>query len=228
MNRLFSIIQELRSARGPIKAQDLSEKLEVSIRTVYRDIAELQMQGVPILGEAGIGYVLKTGFEMPPLMLTPEELEAAVLGTQWVARCGDKALMKSAASLMDKINNVVPEHLRYVMLSSSVVVPNIEEAVADLIDMEEFRSVMRHRKKVSITYMSNEKRTERVIWPIFIAYFESVRVVAAWCELRQAFRNFRTDRIESFVTLEARYPEKRENLKTAWFKNEKSRNVQIV
>lgn len=223
MNRLFSIIQVLRASKRPVKAKDLSEKLEVSIRTIYRDIAELQMQNVPISGEAGIGYILKDGFEMPPLMLTPEELEAALLGTQWVARSGDKSLAKSASTLIDKINAATPDYLRYVLLKSSVAIPSTTEAVADTINMSDFRAAMRDQKKIVIIYNVGKKRSERVIWPFIIGYFETVRVVAAWCEQRKAFRHFRTDRIESFEILAETIPKPIEQLKAEWWEIEKNR-----
>lgn len=223
MNRLFSIIQVLRAAKKPVKAKELSEKLEVSVRTIYRDIAELQMQNVPILGEAGIGYMLKGGFEMSPLMLTPEELEAALLGTQWVARSGDKSLAKSASILIDKINVVIPEHLRHVLLKSPVVIPTTTEAVADAINMSDFRTAIRDQKKIAIVYSVGGNRSERVIWPFIIGYFETVRVVAAWCERRKAFRHFRTDRIESFEILAEIVPKPIEQLKAEWWEIEKIR-----
>ncbi len=220
MNRLFGIIQALRAAKHPVRARQLAEKLEVSQRTIYRDIAELQAQGVPVSGEAGIGYVLKSGFEMPPLMLTPDELEAALLGSQWVARCGDKALMENAASLVEKIQAILPAHLQQVIESSSVVLPDSQEAVIDNLDMSEFRAAIRDRKKVSILYKTESQQSERTIWPILIGYFELVRVVAAWCELRQDFRHFRTDRIKSFVVLAEYYPRPKERLMAEWLQND--------
>lgn len=226
MNRLFSILQVLRTSSKPVKAKELAEKLEVSVRTIYRDIAELQIQNVPISGEAGIGYVLKRGFEMPPLMLTPEELEAALLGTQWVSRCGDAMLEKSASSLIDKINAVIPKHMRHVLLTSPVVVPDTAEAVTDSIDMTDFRAAIRDRKKIAIIYNVDGQRSNRLIWPFIIAYFETVRVVAAWCELRAAFRHFRTDRIESFEVMSEIYPKPAEELKAEWWEIEKNRIYQ--
>jgi predicted DNA-binding transcriptional regulator YafY len=223
VNRLFSIIQVLRTAKKPVKAKELAEKLEVSVRTIYRDIAELQMQNIPVAGEAGIGYVLKSGFEMPPLMLTTEELEAALLGAQWVARCGDKTLETSACTLIDKMNAVIPEHLRPVLLNSPVVIPAMEEAVADTIDMSRFRHAIRQQKKILITYCVDGKPSERIIWPFMIAYFETVRVVAAWCESRNAFRHFRTDRITAFDILPDTCPKSIEQLKVEWWAIEKTR-----
>src|SRR5690349_20379943 len=111
-DRLFQIIQILRRSRRPVTANQLAEELEVSQRSVYRDIADLIGQRVPIRGEAGIGYILDGGFDMPPLMLTPDELEAAVLGAQWVADRGDAVLARAARDLLSKISSVVPERLR--------------------------------------------------------------------------------------------------------------------
>lgn len=223
MNRLFSILQVLRTSSQPVKAKELAEKLEVSVRTVYRDIAELQMQNIPIFGEAGIGYVLKSGFQMPPLMLTPEELEAVLLGSQWVSRCGDATLEKGASSLIDKINAVIPEHMRHVLLKSPVAVPDTAQAVTDSINMADFRTAIRDRKKIAIIYNNRGQRSTRLIWPFLIAYFETVRVVAAWCELRAAFRHFRTDRIESFEVLPDIYPRSAAELKDEWWELEKKR-----
>ncbi|MBT9097324.1 YafY family transcriptional regulator [Methylovulum psychrotolerans] len=223
MNRLFSIVQVLRAAKKPVKAKELAEQLEVSVRTIYRDIAELQMQNVPIVGEAGIGYILKNGFDLPPLMLTAEELEAALLGVQWLAQCGDKALAKSAGSLTAKIEAAIPEHLRHVFLASPGVVPATASAVADTIDMAALRTAIRDRKKIAIVYTDGNTCSARVIWPFIIAYFETVRVVAAWCELRGAFRHFRTDRIATFDILPDTYPKPISLLKAEWWETEQYR-----
>lgn len=223
MNRLFSIVQVLRAAKKPVAAKELAAQLEVSVRTVYRDIAELQMQGVSVVGEAGIGYMLKSGFDLPPLMLTPEELEAALLGVQWLAQCGDKALAKSAGSLIAKIEAAIPEHLRHVLLMSPGVVPTTASAVADTIDMAALRVAIRDRKKIAIVYAGDNADSARVVWPFMIAYFERVRVVAAWCELRSAFRHFRTDRIARFDILPDTYPKPISQLKAEWWETEKTR-----
>src|SRR3984885_12219453 len=111
-DRLFQIIQILRRHRGPVTAEVIAQELETSKRTVYRDIADLAAQRVPIRGEAGVGYVLENGFDLPPLMLTPDEIEAAVLGAQWVASHADEALSRAAADLIAKIAETVPERLR--------------------------------------------------------------------------------------------------------------------
>lgn len=216
-NRLFSIIQILRNARLPVKAQQLADKFEVSVRTIYRDIAELQNQLVPIQGEAGVGYILKPGYEMPPLMLTANELEAVALGAHWVSQRGDKHLSVSAKSLLEKIKEVVPEHLQSVILDSNLVAANFSKVVEDSINMDDVREAIRQQQKLFIAYTDVKDTTShRIIWPIMVAYFDSVRLVVAWCESRQDFRHFRTDRIKKIDVLPENYPKNRQDLKQEW------------
>ena len=224
-NRLFQIIQILRGARKPITARKLADELETSLRTIYRDINELMAQYVPIRGEAGIGYVLDQGYDMPPLMLTPDEIEAAVLGAQWVAARGDPALARGARDLIAKIDAVVPEHLRPMILDSTLTVPNLTPCEPDALDMARVRSWIRTQGKLKIQYSDTDGRdSRRVIWPIAVAYFETVRLIVAWCELRQAFRHFRTDRIKSADFLEETFPTRTETLRAAWWKEEKMKS----
>src|SRR5580693_8401028 len=137
--RLFAIIQILRRARAPITAQSVADELETSLRTIYRDMAELIAQRVPIRGEAGIGYVLDRGFDMPPLMLTPDEIEAAVLGAQWVTGRGDAALATAARDLIAKIGAVIPDHLRPYLIDSTVSASGGRRPAEDLIDLSRLR-----------------------------------------------------------------------------------------
>ncbi len=170
--RLFQIIQILRGARRPVTAYSLAEELETSLRTIYRDIAELMAQQVPIRGEAGIGYVLEKGYDMPPLMLTPDEVEAAVLGAKWVATRGDPALVRGARDLIAKISAVVPEDLRPLILESSTAAPNLLPPTPDVLDMERLRVCIRTRGKLRIHYADEKGRgSERVVCPITVAYF---------------------------------------------------------
>ena len=224
-DRLFRIIQILRGARKPVTAQKLADEFETSLRTIYRDIDELMAQHIPIRGEAGIGYVLEPGYDMPPLMLTPDEVEAAVLAAQWVAARGDPALMCGARDLIAKIDAVIPEHLRPIILNSTLIAPNFMLCEPDALDMGRVRAWIRIQGKLKIQYNDNDGRdSHRVIWPIAVAYFETVRLIVAWCELRQAFRHFRTDRIKSAYFLEETFPTRTENLRAAWLKEEKSKN----
>lgn len=225
VDRLFQIIQILRGARKPITAQKLADELETSARTIYRDIDELMAQYVPIRGEAGVGYVLEQGYDMPPLMLTPDEIEAAVLGAQWVAARGDAALMRGARDLIAKIDAVVPNHLRPMILDSTLMAPNLAPCEPDALDMGRVRAWIRIQGKLGIQYSDSDGRnSRRVIWPIAVAYFETVRLIVAWCELRQAFRHFRTDRIKSADFLEETFPTPTEILRAAWWKEEQMKN----
>jgi predicted DNA-binding transcriptional regulator YafY len=217
--RLFQIIQILRRASRPVTAGDVASELETSLRTVYRDMAELIAQRVPIRGEAGIGYVLDRGFDMPPLMLTPDEIEAAVLGAQWVAGRGDPALATAASDLIAKIGAVIPEHLRPFLIESTVAASGAPRTPEDRIDLTQLRAWIHSQRKVALCYRDEEEReTRRVVWPIGVGYYEAARIIIAWCELRLDFRHFRTDRIVTAEFLDQRYPTRRNVLRTAWRK----------
>jgi len=225
-DRLFQIIQILRGARGPVTARQIADELEISVRTIYRDVAELIAQRLPICGEAGIGYVFRQGYDMPPLMLTPDEIEVAVLGAQWVAARGDPGLVRGARDLIAKINAVVPEHLCPVILESAVMAPDISELALDELDMARVRKWIRAQGKIRIWYRDrDDEDSRRVIWPIGVAYFESVRLIVAWCEMRQDFRHFRTDRVLTADFLEDTFPTPTKTLRAAWKKQEKKHNA---
>ncbi|RAK59657.1 YafY family transcriptional regulator [Phenylobacterium hankyongense] len=218
-DRLFQIIQVLRRGRGPVTADAIAAELETSKRTVYRDIADLIGQQVPIRGEAGVGYVLEGGYDLPPLMLTAEEIEAAVLGAQWVASRGDPALARAAQDLIAKIGVAVPERLRPLILEpASGAAPNWN-ALPDRLDMAAVRRAIHGARKISLTYRDEQEReSERIIWPIAVGYHETVRLLVAWCELRRDFRTFRTDRVAGAQFLEERYPERPATLRARWRK----------
>lgn len=217
-DRLFQIIQILRrSARRPITAIAIAGELEISKRTVYRDIADLIGQRVPIRGEAGTGYVLDGGYDLPPLMLTQDEIEAAVLGAQWVAGRADPVLARAAEDLIAKIAATVPERLRpYVMEPASRAAP-AWNAPPDKLDLVKARAHIHAGRKIALTYRDErERRTQRTVWPVVIGYFQTVRLLAAWCELRKDFRAFRTDRVETVEFLDERYPERPAALRAKW------------
>ncbi len=218
--RLFQIIQILRrSKRRPITAGDIASELETSLRTIYRDISQLLAERVPIRGEAGIGYVLEDGFDMPPLMLTADEIEAAMLGAQWVMGRGDEALARAARDLVAKIGAVVPAHLKPLALDSTLVSPQWRKIQSDSVDMAKVRAAIHAQTKIAIAYADEQGRaSERTIWPIAVSYWELVRVIVAWCELRKAFRSFRTDRVRAADFLGDRYPIPRTRLTAQWRK----------
>jgi predicted DNA-binding transcriptional regulator YafY len=216
-DRLFQIIQILRRSSRPITAQALAEELEVSKRCVYRDVADLIGQRVPIKGEAGLGYVLAGGFDMPPLMLTPDEIEAAVLGAQWVAERGDPLLANAARDLMAKIAATVPERLRPFIAEPTIAAAPSQQQAPDGIDIARTRLWIRQGRKIRIRYRDQQTQaSERIIWPVMIGYMETVRLLAAWCELRQDFRHFRTDRIVEAAFLEETHGCRVSELKARW------------
>ncbi len=216
-DRLFQIIQILRRTRRPVTAAAIAAELETSKRSVYRDVAALIGQRVPVRGEAGTGYVLEDGYDLPPLMLTPDEIEAAVLGAQWVANRADPALAKAARDLIAKITAAIPEKLRPFVQQPASGSPPPRGTVADQIDMAQLRAAIHAGRKLALAYADEQGRpSERRVWPIAVGYFDTTRVLAAWCELRQDFRAFRTDRIQAAEFLEERYPERPAVLRARW------------
>ena len=202
-DRLFQIIQILRRSTRPVTAAALAGELEVSKRTVYRDIADLVGQRVPIAGEAGLGYLLDTEYDMPPLMLSPDELEAVVLGAQWVAGHSDKALANAARDVVAKIAGVVPERLRPFIVEPGVGARPPDPITTGLVDAALLRSAIRQRAKLRLRYRSEPgEETERTVWPVIVGYAETSRLLVAWCELRQGFRHFRTERIVAAEVLD--------------------------
>ncbi|ALH81127.1 helix-turn-helix transcriptional regulator [Sphingopyxis macrogoltabida] len=197
--RLFQIIQILRRSHRPVTGAVLAAELEVSIRTVYRDMADLIGQRVPITGEPGFGYLLAAEYDMPPLMLTPDEIEAVVLGSQWVAERGDPLLSRAASDVIAKIAAVVPDHLRPFIEDPGVAAkPKLhrEDDPGSGIDIAPLRKAIREGRKLRLGYRSvGGERTERTVWPVVLGFSEAERLLIAWCELRRDFRHFRTDRM---------------------------------
>ena len=216
-DRLFQIIQILRRHKQPVTADSIAEELETSKRTVYRDIADLIGQRAPIRGEAGVGYILEDGFDLPPLMLTPEEVEAAVLGAQMVAARGDPALRRAAEDLIAKIGAVIPENLRPLVVEPATRAAPSWKAMPDNIDMAGVRQAIRAGRKLVLTYRDEQEReTQRTVWPFAIGYYETSRLIMAWCEMRTDFRSFRTDRVTAALFTEDRYPDRPASLRARW------------
>jgi predicted DNA-binding transcriptional regulator YafY len=215
--RLLALIQILRGHRRPVTGARLAEELGVSVRSIYRDIATLQAQGATIEGEAGVGYVLRPGFMLPPLMFSEEEIEAVVLGSRWVSQRGDDGLSRAAASALVKILTVLPPELRDEAELNALLIGPGEPVPAGDRNLPTIRQGIRRERKMSITYVDGEgHETRRTIWPFALGYFDQVRVVVAWCELRQDFRHFRTDRIKALELSSVRYPRRRAQLLKQW------------
>ena len=216
-SRLFMLLDALRGYRRPVTATRLAEALSVSLRTIYRDIGTLIELGAPIDGEAGIGYVLRAGFFLPPLMFTEDEIEALVLGARWVERQGDTGLARGAGTALAKIATASPRDLRDRLAEAGLWALVLSSPSAAELPLQPIREAIRREHKLRITYVNESgEATERVIWPIGLAFMEKVRMVAAWCELRNGFRHFRADRIRHLTPLRLRYPTRRAALVKQW------------
>lgn len=215
--RLLDLLQRLRNHRFPVSGATLASELDVSLRTVYRDIATLQAQGARIDGEPGVGYVLRPGFLLPPLMFSDDEIEALVLGSRWVADRADARLGEAARGALAKIGAVLPAELRHDLDTSALLVgPGAPLAAGDA-HLPAIRRAIRVEHKLDITYKDlRERSTTRTVWPFALAFFDHVRMMVAWCELREGYRHFRTDRIAALAPTDARYPRRRQALLKDW------------
>ena len=214
--RLLDLIQILRRHRFPVAGTSLADELGISLRTLYRDIDTLKTQGARIDGEPGVGYVLRPGFMLPPLMFSEEEIEALVLGGRWVAAQTDEPLGKAARNALSKIAAVLPDDLQRSLETSSLLVP-IQRSAAGVTELPTIREAIRTERKLRITYSDEQdNRTSRTIWPFALGFFERIRMVAAWCEMRQDYRHFRTDRIRSLKITDSRYPRRRLAMLREW------------
>lgn len=219
--RLLDLLQVLRRHRRPVSGRVLAKELAVSIRTLYRDIATLQAQGAPIQGEAGVGYVLQAGFMLPPLMFSEDEIEALVLGSRWVADRADDRLAAAARNALAKIAAVLPADLRRELDTSALLVGPGACIIADTVDLAVIRTAIRSERKLILSYQDKGGDvSRRTIWPFALGFFDRVRVAVAWCELRQDFRHFRTDRMSDLSATDMRYPRRRQALLKEWRETE--------
>ncbi len=219
--RLLDLLQLLRRHRQPIGGADIATALGISLRTLYRDIATLQSQGACIDGAPGLGYVLKPGFTLPPLMFSADEVDALVLGSRWVADRGDERLAAAARDALAKIAAVVPAALRHELDTAALVVgPGAPIAGAD-VDVAKIREAIRAEHKIEIRYRDAAARDSlRTVWPFALGFFDRAQVVVGWCELRQSIRHFRTDRITQLAVSGVRYPRRRQALMKEWREKE--------
>lgn len=216
-DRLFDIIQILRAASGPLTAAAIAAELEVTPRTIYRDVATLQARRVPIEGAAGIGYVLRPGFDLPPLMFTIEEAEAIAIGARLVRRTGDAGLQDAAESVLAKIKDVVPDALRGHLAAPPFFVSAAGAETPSAADLPAIRAAIRDTRKLRIAYADGKGgTTHRTIWPLAVAYYVEATLVYGWCELRQDYRHFRADRITEFDVLDERYPSSSRAVMPGW------------
>ncbi|AHF89983.1 DNA-binding protein [Opitutaceae bacterium TAV5] len=218
-SRLLELLQVLRRHRQPVSGAALSAELGISLRTLYRDIAALQAQGANIEGERGVGYQLRPGFTLPPLMFSGEEIEALVLGSRWVASRGDDKLARAARDALAKIRAILTSSLCDELDASTLLIGPLpgHAATDDDNHLELIRRAIRAGRKLTVTYQDgNGTPSTRTLWPFALGYFEHVRLLVAWCELRQDYRTFRTDRIRHLVTETSPVPRKRMALLREW------------
>jgi predicted DNA-binding transcriptional regulator YafY len=216
-SRLFELIQALRGASRPQTAAELAGKLEVCKRTIYRDVASLQAMGIPIQGEAGIGYVMQPGFDLPPLMLSIDEVEAVVVALCLLQRTGDTGLKAAAETLRAKIQGVLPRSVSAPLLADSLYATPDGLGEIGNVDVTMVRRAVREEQKLHLDYVDrNGSVTRRVVRPIALIYDVDAHVIVAWCELRGAFRRFRGDRIRSCSILPERFHGEGDKLRILW------------
>lgn len=209
-SRMFEIIQLLRVAKRPCTAQELADELEVTKRTIYRDIASLQAMRVPIIGEAGIGYVMRAGFDLPPINFDIEEAEAITVGLLMIARTGDHGLEHAARRAARKLSDAAP-------LSEALFSSSWGPQAPTGIDLSEIRNAIRQTLEIQISYRDDSRRqTMRTVLPLAIIYYADSIVIAAWCKLRQDYRHFRPDRISSYTILTRSFADRATALRQKW------------
>ena len=215
--RLLDLIQVLRRHRRPVSGATLAEATGVSLRTLYRDIELLKAEGAHIDGEVGVGYVLRPGFMLPPLMCSEEEIEALVLGSRWVHQRADRALADAAANVLAKIGAVLPKDLRETLDDSGLLIAPGDPIAAGDAQLPKIRQAIRTERKIGLSYRDEKGAdSKRTVWPFALGFFEKVRVVVAWCELREDYRHFRTDRIVTLSMTDKRYPRRRQAMLKEW------------
>lgn len=215
-HRLFDLMQVLRRHRRTVSGQSLARELGVSLRTIRRDVATLQSMGADIDGEPGVGYVLQPGFLLPPLSFTEEEIQALVIGAQWVSRQTDETLGLAVNNALAKINSVLPPDMRYALDDDTFYVGHPTKS-ATPVDLAEIRRALREQRKVRITLSDDHAiAAEQVIWPIMLGFVDAKRFIAAWCELDSAFRVIGMGNIASAEILIDRYPRPRRQLVKEW------------
>jgi predicted DNA-binding transcriptional regulator YafY len=216
-SRLFEIIQILRLAEKPVTAASIAQNLDVTPRSIYRDIAALQAMHVPIQGGRGIGYMLRSGFDLPPLMFSIEETEAIVLALALLERTGDVALKQSARRVSQKIAAAVPSPLRQALAANTLHAWGAVAQTPSGIDLASVRAAIRGERKIEIAYRDEQGRqTIRTIRPVALIYYSETANIVAWCELRQDLRHFRTDRVESATPTDASFKGEGDRLRHQW------------
>ena len=215
--RLLHLLDALRRRRTAAPGAALAQDLGVSLRTLYRDIATLREQGADIAGDPGVGYLLKPGFMLPPLMFGADELEALLLGARWVSLQPDPELAFAAQSALARVAGTLPTDARLALETSGLMVPRSAPDTAPEPWLPELRRAIRDERKVVLDYGdANGEATRRTVWPFAVGFFQHSRLLAAWCELRRDFRHFRADRVRHLQATDEPLPERRHVLIRRW------------
>jgi predicted DNA-binding transcriptional regulator YafY len=202
-DRLFRLVQQLRRRRRAVTAAQLALALDVTERTVYRDVRDLVLSGVPIRGEAGVGYVLAQGYDLPPLMFTETEIEALVLGARMVKEWADERIAAAAEDVLAKVEAVLPAQLKERVAGTALHAFNFHERAEERRSLGVLREAVRLQRKVRLSYRDGAKAaTERTVRPLGLFYWGPVWSLGAWCEMRQDFRTFRLDRMSTIRVLD--------------------------
>jgi len=218
--RLLHLLQHLREQRYPVTALRLAEHLQISVRSVYRDIESLRDQGVNIEGSAGVGFQLKENFLLPPMSLDESEIEAMYLALQWAKSIPDQALQQASHSVLSKLRAVLPQRKQEFL--NDTYLKSIHSWIeVDQTIVEQVRIAIRLQTKIQIDYVDEQKQiSHRQLWPFALGYFNDKMLLAAWCELREDFRNFRLDRIQTLIFTEQIYPQFKRHLFQQWCQKE--------
>ena len=215
--RLLHLLDALRRRRTAAPGPALAQDLGVSLRTLYRDIATLREQGADIAGDPGVGYLLKPGFMLPPLMFGADELEALLLGARWVSLQPDPELAQAAQSALARVVSTLPAHARLALETSGLMVPRPPQSAPPEAWLPALRRAIRAERKVVLDYGdANGEATRRTVWPFAVGFFQHSRLLAAWCELRRDFRHFRADRVRHLQATDEPLPERRHVLIRRW------------
>lgn len=219
-DRLFELIQILRAAPRPVTADALAAKLEVSTRTIYRDIAALQARRVPIDGAAGLGYMMRRGYDLPPLNFDGEEVEALRVGLAMLARTGDTSLQQAAKRVCDKIEAL---HGPSDWLHVAPWGARPDDPAQGCVSIAALRGAIRSAQKLRLRYIDDKaQETTRKVRPVAVVYHLSCVMLAGWCEMRSGFRHFRTDRIHDCIFLEEHFTGEAAVLRNLWKEAEDS------
>ncbi|GAB00360.1 YafY family transcriptional regulator [Acinetobacter venetianus] len=218
--RLLNLLQLLREYRYPVTAQVLAERLQISQRSVYRDIETLRDQGVNIDAAAGLGFQLKEDFLLPPMTLNETEIEAIFLALNWLNDIPDQALKSASKAVLAKLNAVLPEHCQHLLEQTTLRSITAWLPVNEML-VEQVRLAIRQQVKITVDYADEQQRiSSRVLWPFALGYFNDRIVLAAWCELRDGFRHFRIDRIQQLSLSQELYPQFKHQLFQQWWTQE--------